>query len=427
MQAAQFATTNRFGAIMPRESNWRVIILAFWMLGASNTFTATSGNPFGIFGLRELYLVASVVWVAYGIVRGRIRGYFDYSIVLLTLLFFSISVISSYASFGQPILYGALEDRRFFGLWFFFPIRDAVKGLEFDTSLKVMFFAALTTAVLGFLYSFGIAEGWSEVRGNYDREGRANIGSPFIVLFLCLAWFRWQGFKMSWLKFAGLAVILFYLIWVSQTRQALIALLASVILVYFIDAIRKKRGIFVLSLFSLAVSTLMFAVIAPSLFLSILPDQFQELFSQRYLEESARVRAFSAVMQDLSWGGHGALSLQYDSGFATIYGENFYLSDIGIVGTIHRFGVFALPFVFYTVFLFLFVLRWSLRVRPITYFNALAAGSFSLLLPWLTGAILEFRSEQMAVLLAYGAYLKFAWHRHFGLPEVREASLSAAR
>lgn len=411
MSVASVENRQNSGAGLMGGSLGSSVLLFFWLVGASTAFSSTPTNPFGVFGLRELFLALTVAWVGLGLTFGTIRGPLDYAIIGCTLLFVGISILSSYASYGQPMLYGLLEDRRFFGLWLYFPLRDAIRQLGFDRALNLMFFVAFTIAVLGFLYKYGVVAGWADVTYDRNRLGRANIATPFVIMMVAMAWYRWNGWQMGKLRLAGLAFMLVYLVVVAQTRQSIIALLGSIMMVFFLAAIRNGRGLTFLSLSAAALAVIVFAIVAPATAIALLPDQFQELLSERYLQDSVRTIAYTAALNDLLLFGHGALSLQFDNGFANYYGEMFFIADIGIVGTLYRFGIFAIPFIIYTLLLFRYIVKWSLRVRPISYFYALSAGSLTLLLPWLTAAILEFRSEQMATLLAFAAYLKFAWHR----------------
>jgi hypothetical protein len=46
---------------------------------------------------------------------------------------------------------------------------------------------------------------------------------------------------------------------------------------------------------------------------------------------------------------HGALSLQFNEGFRSVYGINMYVSDIGLTGLLFKYGILLFPLAFLMV------------------------------------------------------------------------------
>jgi hypothetical protein len=63
--------------------------------------------------------------------------------------------------------------------------------------------------------------------------------------------------------------------------------------------------------------------------------------SMTNVEDGARPITIAAIMRHLdlvNWLPSGSLSLMWRDGFIPYFGEHFFLSDVGIVGTLFRFG-----------------------------------------------------------------------------------------
>ncbi len=59
------------------------------------------------------------------------------------------------------------------------------------------------------------------------------------------------------------------------------------------------------------------------------------------MEDGARSITIAAIMNHLdivNWLPSGSLSLMWQDGFVPYFGEHFFLSDVGIIGTLFRFG-----------------------------------------------------------------------------------------
>ena len=153
-------------------------------------------------------------------------------------------------------------------------------------------------------------------------------------------WFR--EWKHKHLLFVGVA--LYVLVFITQTRSLLLAVVIGC--AYLCMRYRGARqlalglGIFVLPTAVLLAATLGFDVTHPL---------FAVYFDPSLTAGSVDVRAAAADMMltfldSEGWVlGKGSLSLLYNGGFASVfgglYGQYFFLSDLGLLGEFFRFGI----------------------------------------------------------------------------------------
>lgn len=100
-----------------------------------------------------------------------------------------------------------------------------------------------------------------------------------------------------------------------------------------------------LALFALG-ATLIYVFNSSSLELSVAPDIPVRL-------QTAKI--ILGALDNNNWLGMGALSLQWNDGFHSVYNRHFFLGDVGPIGELYRFG-FLLPIFYggllYSIYLF---------------------------------------------------------------------------
>jgi hypothetical protein len=131
---------------------------------------------------------------------------------------------------------------------------------------------------------------------------------------------------------------------------------------------------------------------------------FSTLSSTDYINESARILTSLQIFSEFSNGdlwGHGALSLMWKGGFHRLYGENFFLADVGVIGTMFRFGILAVPILIFASWI---LIRATRRLPKGEIRRTVAYGiifSF-LLIP--TAGLVVYRGFFLGILLAISAY-----------------------
>ncbi len=142
------------------------------------------------------------------------------------------------------------------------------------------------------------------------------------------------------------------LVFATQTRQLIVLCLA-----FTLFSLRAKAIIWAASLCVLLSPLFFYPELLEVLGLNI---EFYENSLDGDVEDGVRPHTIASVFSHLSlvnWLPSGSLSLMWQDGFIPYFGEHFFLSDIGIIGTLFRFGFLT----FLLVPLTLFVYRWIAR------------------------------------------------------------------
>lgn len=327
----------------------RGILLIFLVINSGCFFLSDdkkSGLPF----LREIFLIIVIAYSIYILIVWKKAYSYKTSLWILVMatVLPGVSALFAKLNFGQPFLYGLLEERRFFMYLIFFPMFYLLKkACVSEDQVSRMFLASgIICAVIGFLYYFHVIPENTSVAFHIDESGgidelrpnRFRIGENYITICVFMLMYRLR----KSISLPDLSVLLFfaaYLWFVTQTRQVmLIWALAGLWIFMGNPAALIKIVALVLAPIALI------GIMTPSLTEDIL-GRFNELFFAAANEPSVRDKTILTIINAIynnNYIGMGALSLQWGGGFSTIYGENFYLADVGIFGVYYRYGFFAI-------------------------------------------------------------------------------------
>lgn len=310
-------------------------------------FFFRSGSPFeqhflAFPGVREIYIAACCLAAALAIIEGLRRGRFfsgDLLLIFLVGCFALGSAALANLKFGQPLVYGLFEERRvlmFFGLFTmlaaYYQFDDRPEAL-----IGAIYWTALTYLALGLAMQAGVLGDLASRDIPYfdPRKYRILVGTDLYAASLMIATvmvakFRvWEHMVPALVGAAGLLLI-------SQTRSTMVVVVAAMVLFFATTALWRFLAVAAAGLAGFIV-----------LFLQASARRGQH-YDVSVAEIDVRLHTAGRILEELSrndWIGMGALSLQWQNGFHRIYGNHFYLSDVGIVGEFYRFGVF-LPIIF---------------------------------------------------------------------------------
>jgi len=330
------------------------VVLHFSVLGDS------THNPIGIKFLNEVYLAvclgASLLLILASTEDAarefRILMYYAlYSVLVFTVL----PAIFSFYTYGQPITYGLIEERRILFAFGFVPLLLLAKNLSTLQFERAILYAALIAVFLSWLFKFGLLPDWREEQTSWDRPDRSSIG-PFLI---CFAYFYciqiWsKGIspingdkrqKNFYLLMA--AILLLTLVFATQTRQLIVLCLA-----FTLFCLRAKAIVWAASLCMLLSPLYFYPELLDVLGLNI---EFYENSLDGDVEDGVRPNTIASVFNHLrlvNWLPSGSLSLMWQDGFIPYFGEHFFLSDIGIIGTLFRFGFLTFLLVPLTLFIY---------------------------------------------------------------------------
>lgn len=307
------------------------------------TDNKTSGLPY----LREMFIVAVllcalVLLLVWKRARQSRAGLW---VMCFGLLLPVLSALLANAKFEQPIVFGLLEERRSFLYLLFFPAWYLmIKARPTQEELERFFLCSgLACVAVGYLYYLGAVPENNDVAFNVDekdyglnplRPNRFSIGAPYVSACAFMLMYR---LKREFSLVTALLLLLFasYLWMVLQTRNTmLIWALAGVWIFRSRLNVLLKLGVAVCGFMLVAY------LIAPDLF-SEQYARFNALLFEATSEGGVRSTTSEIVLREVAqnyYVGMGALSLQWQNGFARFYSSYFYLSDVGLLGVLYRYG-----------------------------------------------------------------------------------------
>lgn len=328
-----------------------IIVLSTNLLFTDNA----ARSPFGIFLLQEAYYGFLIVY-ALGRLLGRFSGS-DIILLAFVALAFGLSVGFSYLQFGQPIFYGMLEDRRMMALLSYFPLADLFARQKFDVArFRLCWYSAMAVVVCLLFIGRGLVQE-AEVR-ELVRSGRITAGGLHLGLTAIIATVLMTR-RPTYLDLFGLAASLLTIHFVTQTRSVLIAAVVTCTLVI----VTQRRSL--AAIVNYAIIWLPLAVCVGIWQWANIYDIFDLYTNTNRIGGSFEVRGMTVDLIQDFWAtrggsliGFGALSQQFNGGFAAIFGgmfgEYFFLSDIGILGEYFRYGLVYIPLLlFFGVFIWL--------------------------------------------------------------------------
>jgi hypothetical protein len=340
---------------------YRNLLLVLMLLNSGCIFL-TDDKIAGIPLLREAFLAAVLLSAVILIVIWKTVHQSKAAawIMLFGVVLPVLSAILANLNWGQPILYGLLEERRSFAYLLFFPLYFLmIKTKPTQEQIeRFMLISGMACVFVGFLYYFKIIPENTNIDFTVDakdggenllRPDRFRIGANYVSICAFMLMYSIRR-KLTVTKVVTLGIFAAYLWLVLQTRTVMIIWALAGIWIF------RSRPRPVIQMAALAVFALIAVyVIAPTA-ITDQYDKFMALMDEATDGGGVRDVTIALTMRDIAannYVGMGALSLQWQNGFARIYNDWFYLSDVGIVGVYYRFGFLApfIAFVYYFGFM----------------------------------------------------------------------------
>tara|TARA_R100000789_G_scaffold100392_1_gene110349 strand:- start:1636 stop:2919 length:1284 start_codon:yes stop_codon:yes gene_type:complete len=350
------------------------IVLHFSVFGDS------THNPIGFKFLNEAYLAVCLGLSLLLILSSTEESSREFR-VLMYYAFYSVFVftvlpaIFSFYTFGQPITFGLIEERRILFTFGFVPLLLLAKHISTRQFEHAFIYAALIAVVLSWCFKFGLVPDLREEQTSWDRPDRSSIG-PFLICFAyfyCIqVWAKGKSpingeQRQRKLYLILAAVLLLTLVFATQTRQLIVLCLA-----FTLFSLRAKAIIWAASLCVLLSPLFFYPELLEILGLNV---EFYESSLDGDVEDGVRPHTIASVFSHLNlvnWLPSGSLSLMWQDGFIPYFGEHFFLSDIGIIGTLFRFGFLTFLLVPLTLFVYHRIARSINSEMEFTYAVMLA-------------------------------------------------------
>ena len=286
-----------------------VFVLVFWN---SQIFSASIANPLGIRGVQEaLYLILLAFTAAYLSRQaiGQALHKTDVIVFFLVLCPFLYAPVAARLTYGQPIFYGLIEERRTLAFLIYFPLAWAFRNrvLSVYQLLTWVFWCSLACAILSVLVYLGILQPFQlrDVAAGSLRKDRYGIGVGYVSMATLFLLHRASSFRL-FSRAAFLALFLGVLVVIVQTRQILIGIAIAILIVRFpLDRLRLRLQR-TIQLFLLGGILFVAAVwlVSETTVVSRLVDKYQALFgqiaSEQYLSQSARTQTITSIMGELA-------------------------------------------------------------------------------------------------------------------------------
>ena len=343
--------------------SYRTLLFILLFLNSACVFL-TDNKKAGLPYLREAFIVA-VLLAALSLLLVWKRAHQSKAtlwVVCFGLLLPVLSAFLSNAEFGQPVIYGLLEERRSFVYLLFLPVWYLmIKARPTQDELERFFLVSgLACVLVGYLYYLGVLPQNSNVDFTVDekdyglnplRPNRFSIGAAYVSVCAYMLMYRLR--RAYTLRSVVLLLVFASYLWlVLQTRNTMLIWALAGMWIF-----RRRWSVILKSALAVAAIVLVAYFIAPAFF----DDQYQQfnaLLFEATSEGGVREITSDTVLREVKqnyYVGMGALSLQWQNGFARVYSGYFYLSDVGLLGVFYRFG-FLTP----VIALFYYIGYWRI-------------------------------------------------------------------
>ncbi len=287
-----------------------------------------------VFGVLSCFVFA--IYFIKVIVTKQLPEYSWY-LVFMFLIMMILSATTSYIFFNQPFLMGILAQVKLTGLFYYFMMLAILRG--FKVTIKELEATYLLTGLV-FLFVYDAAniflnpaKYWTKASTIvvHDSKGyRFRLPDVFvsILTFYSFRKMLTNGkFVMIILFLLGYAYVLFF----SHERAYLLCVTAVIAFTIFY---RSNMGVKI-ALVLLGFVTL--AWLATGGFELIADNVDTASLQTRLVTSTIAYNFVSAEFNHFIFGG-GNINELWLNGFARLYGDSFYLSDIGWVGINYEFG-----------------------------------------------------------------------------------------
>lgn len=329
------------------------VLTVLAMLLVSGLFFLSDDHRYGLLLLREGVIGLSLLALLYVLMSERyVLDKADWYLIIMAGLLFMVPPIFAYLHFHQPVYFGLLEERRTLLYLVYFLLLAVVASnnrrfseQDIESVLRYLFWIALAWSAAnafeliprnsGFSFSVRDEQFAEDFVAHDERFATRFIDGGFLIALYPYYLLARGAFVKSLLP---VILLIVYMILINQTRGLALAMFLSAC---WILVLRKRDERLNISVLMLVPTVFLLGYFAYFLYV-------QAFDSQVFFYDYHRNRELSVVMDDILRNfflPHGSLSLQFNEGFFAIYGIQVYLSDIGFVGLLFKYGILFIPLV----------------------------------------------------------------------------------
>ena len=352
------------------------IALILCTFHATTIFYNEIGSPIGIPFGRELLGVATlgfafVIYLPWRIRNNSIMAV-EIHLVGLTLFCWIVPATFAYLYYGQPIFYGMIEERRVLGLLGIFPILylAMTKSIKSEDVIRYLIYAGIAAMVVIWFMFFTsdgsrvTPEGKVLTKEDLEalgmRSSRIYVGSKYICLSTVFAAVLFRYRKQNiWLIYIVAVLTTQFVACQGRTLFGVSAIYVALITfrsprMYKFLALGAFGGFLALLFFWEMLQNQIEGLLGVAM-------QYQKVATVQNMATDARSHSLLVVyttLEDNNYFGVGSLSLMWKDGFHRIYGQSFYLSDLGFPATFMRYGIIlGISYMLYVAWLCFFAWR----------------------------------------------------------------------
>ncbi|KRR14828.1 hypothetical protein CQ12_28590 [Bradyrhizobium jicamae] len=257
----------------------------------------------------------------------------------------------AWLAFDQPPIYGLSEERRILTFLYWF-VLDPVRR-KFGLTVSDLLLSLTLCASIYLVTAIGLQLAVPELlsgRALPDLDTRrlrmSSAGDCFAISFIIgVAGSLVSPRRTTYLVAAIVGLV--GLVQVAQSRQLTLAAAITVLVLIFL---LRPLWAMVVGLITIVAFLGTLSIRGPVVFSQILDTllpNISEFFGSN-LSDNPRINTLAIIANSLSENyflGLGAVSLLYDGGLARLYGRNFFINDVGVMGEAFRVGLFYAIFV----------------------------------------------------------------------------------
>lgn len=322
----------------------------------SGLFFLSDDHRFGLLLLREAVIGLSLLAVAYILVAQRESlDTIDWYFLVMVALVFLAPPIFAYVSFQQPLQYGFLDERRTLLYLIYFLIMLTIGGRrgygesDLGNILKYLFYIVLAWSAAnafeliprnaGFEFSVHAEQFADDFEATDARFDTRFLEAGFLIALYPYYLLARGEFLKAVIPLGLLAA---YMLYINQTRGMGLAIVLTLV---WITILRHRLSNFNVSVLLLVPVVAVLGYL--SYFLYVYAFNEPVFFYDYHRNKEFRIMMGEALSNFLM--PHGALSLQFNEGFRSVYGINMYVSDIGLTGLLFKYGILLFPLAFLMV------------------------------------------------------------------------------
>ncbi len=319
-----------------------------------------------VIDIAPLYIFSKIIFPSFAVILSYVlflhfffrSSFYPYTFYFIFTFVYLIiqSAVLSYFNFSQPINLGVLAQVKLLPIFYYFCglfLLKKMKVTQEDITYSLIILGAVSFMVYFMLYSFvDLAEFATDesrlVLYDEERGLRITLSTAFGIFFLFYSYRSIIEKKKIVFVLPFLLLLLYLLLYRKQRLE----MLGVALMLFFISikVFLRKPATVVLA----ASLIIMLILVTPALSPTGLSFFYEDAFYYSFILRWNTIKTILEILSKSTCNilfGVGNLNRTGDLNFQTVYGQNFWPSDVGWLGTSFEYGLIGSLF-----FVYLYVL-----------------------------------------------------------------------